>query len=250
MPASFRKQGLPGLQPHLLLDLPLMVAAPAPPAASLGAEGAARLKASEGEGPHTHPPGGPGGAHAATGAAPAGAAGRCPAPSPLPMDADDLAVGAGAPAPPHPETCSICMENLSPGELLRVLPSCGHAFHARCRDGWLQRSAACPNCRRVRALRACVRCLLLACVRAWGEWGWGYGDGQPGLRCPPACGGPHMRDPAPRCPRPPFAPFQAALPAWLARDVEWELRGQGAGPEQQGKAGGAEGPEMPGAGRN
>ena len=44
------------------------------------------------------------------------------------------------------EECSICQENLRPGEMIRRLP-CRHAFHCGCIDPWFKRSACCPCCR-------------------------------------------------------------------------------------------------------
>lgn len=43
--------------------------------------------------------------------------------------------------------CSVCLCSFAPNEVLRVLPLCGHVFHAACVDTWLQRNATCPNCR-------------------------------------------------------------------------------------------------------
>ncbi|KAG8177129.1 hypothetical protein JTE90_012012 [Oedothorax gibbosus] len=41
--------------------------------------------------------------------------------------------------------CSICRQNYSTGDELRVLP-CMHAFHVNCIDPWLRISATCPDC--------------------------------------------------------------------------------------------------------
>jgi hypothetical protein len=43
--------------------------------------------------------------------------------------------------------CSICLEDISPGEVVKVLPGCFHMFHVRCIDPWLLQSAFCPYCR-------------------------------------------------------------------------------------------------------
>lgn len=48
-------------------------------------------------------------------------------------------------APQCGETCSVCLSDYVPGEQLRSLP-CGHVFHRRCADCWLQRSSRCPLC--------------------------------------------------------------------------------------------------------
>jgi hypothetical protein len=43
--------------------------------------------------------------------------------------------------------CPICLSELADGERVRVLPACGHGFHAACVDGWLAARASCPTCR-------------------------------------------------------------------------------------------------------
>ncbi|KAG6513593.1 hypothetical protein ZIOFF_023925 [Zingiber officinale] len=42
--------------------------------------------------------------------------------------------------------CIICLAEFADGEVLRVLPQCGHSFHSECVDTWL-RSHSCPSCR-------------------------------------------------------------------------------------------------------
>ena len=47
--------------------------------------------------------------------------------------------------------CSLCMESLIIGEMVRTLPSCGHAYHSKCIDRWLLDGQAhqrrrCPLC--------------------------------------------------------------------------------------------------------
>lgn len=44
--------------------------------------------------------------------------------------------------------CSICITGLEPGDRVRRLPACGHAFHKPCIDLWLLRRAECPLCKR------------------------------------------------------------------------------------------------------
>lgn len=46
-------------------------------------------------------------------------------------------------------SCAICLSEYAKGdELVRVLPACGHFFHADCRiDWWLRQRGTCPICR-------------------------------------------------------------------------------------------------------
>ncbi|CAL1401973.1 unnamed protein product [Linum trigynum] len=43
-------------------------------------------------------------------------------------------------------TCSICLEQVSRGELVRSLP-CLHQFHTNCIDQWLRQQGTCPVCK-------------------------------------------------------------------------------------------------------
>jgi hypothetical protein len=46
------------------------------------------------------------------------------------------------------ESCSICITDFTMGEMVCLLPQCGHAFHSECVRKWLvdQESAYCPLC--------------------------------------------------------------------------------------------------------
>ncbi|CAN6239573.1 unnamed protein product [Urochloa humidicola] len=58
------------------------------------------------------------------------------------------------------DECAICLAEFEDGQAMRVLPQCGHAFHAACVDTWLRGHSSCPSCRRVLAadLPAGERC--------------------------------------------------------------------------------------------
>eukprot|EP00249_Psilotum_nudum_P001037 c13303_g1_i1 orf=486-1358(-) len=43
-------------------------------------------------------------------------------------------------------TCSVCLEQVVDGELVRSLP-CLHQFHSSCIDQWLRQQATCPVCK-------------------------------------------------------------------------------------------------------
>ncbi|XP_010534515.1 PREDICTED: E3 ubiquitin-protein ligase SDIR1 isoform X2 [Tarenaya hassleriana] len=43
-------------------------------------------------------------------------------------------------------TCSVCLEQVNVGELVRSLP-CLHQFHASCIDPWLRQQGTCPVCK-------------------------------------------------------------------------------------------------------
>ncbi|CAN6198856.1 unnamed protein product [Urochloa humidicola] len=43
--------------------------------------------------------------------------------------------------------CAICLAEFARGDEVRVLPPCGHAFHAACVDTWLLCTSTCPSCR-------------------------------------------------------------------------------------------------------
>jgi len=52
----------------------------------------------------------------------------------------------GGPRVLNARECSVCICAYEEGEQLRLLP-CGHVFHLRCIDEWLQQNSTCPNCR-------------------------------------------------------------------------------------------------------
>jgi len=44
--------------------------------------------------------------------------------------------------------CSICIEDFEEGEMIRLLPRCGHAFHTECILPWLtEKQGCCPTCK-------------------------------------------------------------------------------------------------------
>ncbi|CAO2038156.1 unnamed protein product [Urochloa humidicola] len=43
--------------------------------------------------------------------------------------------------------CSVCLEDVRGGEMVRQVPACRHIFHVECIDMWLQSHRTCPMCR-------------------------------------------------------------------------------------------------------
>ncbi|KAK1396908.1 RING-H2 finger protein ATL4J [Heracleum sosnowskyi] len=43
--------------------------------------------------------------------------------------------------------CAVCLSKFQDIEILRLLPTCRHAFHIACVDQWLERHSTCPLCR-------------------------------------------------------------------------------------------------------
>ncbi|KAL5750093.1 hypothetical protein ACOSP7_024696 [Xanthoceras sorbifolium] len=48
---------------------------------------------------------------------------------------------------PNDNTCSICLCEYQPKEILRTILECNHYFHITCIDEWLRLNATCPVCR-------------------------------------------------------------------------------------------------------
>ncbi|GJN14155.1 hypothetical protein PR202_gb00941 [Eleusine coracana subsp. coracana] len=55
--------------------------------------------------------------------------------------------GGGSSAAAMEMECAICIAEFADGEQGRLLPRCGHRFHARCVDTWFRSHATCPLCR-------------------------------------------------------------------------------------------------------
>ncbi|CAN6243749.1 unnamed protein product [Urochloa humidicola] len=43
--------------------------------------------------------------------------------------------------------CSVCLEDVRGGEMVRQVPACRHVFHVECIDLWLHSHRTCPMCR-------------------------------------------------------------------------------------------------------
>ncbi|KAG8057693.1 hypothetical protein GUJ93_ZPchr0002g26764 [Zizania palustris] len=71
----------------------------------------------------------------------------------LPTVSFEVAEPAAAGEEERPE-CAICLAEFARGDEVRVLPPCGHGFHAACVDVWLLSSSTCPSCRRALVLVA------------------------------------------------------------------------------------------------
>ncbi|XP_028792684.1 E3 ubiquitin-protein ligase SDIR1 isoform X2 [Neltuma alba] len=64
-----------------------------------------------------------------------------------PEKKQDPSNAAGSMKAPDDElTCSVCLEQVNVGDLLRSLP-CLHQFHANCIDPWLRQQGTCPICK-------------------------------------------------------------------------------------------------------
>uniref|UniRef100_A0A0D9WMB8 RING-type E3 ubiquitin transferase n=1 Tax=Leersia perrieri TaxID=77586 RepID=A0A0D9WMB8_9ORYZ len=59
----------------------------------------------------------------------------------------ELVVGVGGGAGKEPFDCAVCLCEFAGDDRLRLLPTCGHAFHIGCIDTWLLSNSTCPLCR-------------------------------------------------------------------------------------------------------
>ncbi|XP_042521118.1 NEP1-interacting protein-like 2 isoform X2 [Macadamia integrifolia] len=50
-------------------------------------------------------------------------------------------------APSDDICCTICLQDLTEGDIARKLPNCRHLFHLQCIDKWLVGQGSCPLCR-------------------------------------------------------------------------------------------------------
>uniref|UniRef100_A0A0E0MAD7 RING-type E3 ubiquitin transferase n=1 Tax=Oryza punctata TaxID=4537 RepID=A0A0E0MAD7_ORYPU len=57
------------------------------------------------------------------------------------------AAAAGAKKGPLVEDCPVCLEAFADDDGVKVVPACGHVFHAACIDQWLAVRNSCPVCR-------------------------------------------------------------------------------------------------------
>ncbi|KAJ0733072.1 putative transcription factor C2H2 family [Helianthus annuus] len=55
--------------------------------------------------------------------------------------------------------CAICLTEFVAGDMIRVLPQCGHGFHVTCIDTWFGSHSSCPSCRKVLVpVSRCKKC--------------------------------------------------------------------------------------------
>ena len=45
------------------------------------------------------------------------------------------------------ETCVVCREAIEDNSIVRKIKKCGHYFHYKCLDKWLENHLTCPHCR-------------------------------------------------------------------------------------------------------
>ena len=64
-----------------------------------------------------------------------------------PIKADDGRSEPAAAAASSGVVCSVCLEDVRGGEMVRQVPACRHIFHVGCIDMWLHSHGTCPMCR-------------------------------------------------------------------------------------------------------
>ncbi|CAD6247410.1 unnamed protein product [Miscanthus lutarioriparius] len=64
-----------------------------------------------------------------------------------PLKADDGRSEPAAAAASSGVVCSVCLEDVRGGEMVRQVPACRHIFHVGCIDMWLHSHGTCPMCR-------------------------------------------------------------------------------------------------------
>jgi hypothetical protein len=47
----------------------------------------------------------------------------------------------------YDSSCTICLDGIDNGELLRRIKLCKHTFHAKCLTDWINVDETCPNCK-------------------------------------------------------------------------------------------------------
>lgn len=65
------------------------------------------------------------------------------------------------------EACQICLTDYVDGDDIRVFPQCGHAFHARSIDKWLNVNSLCPSCRSEIQLTALFYANIIVFALLW-----------------------------------------------------------------------------------
>ncbi|XP_047063176.1 putative RING-H2 finger protein ATL49 [Lolium rigidum] len=65
----------------------------------------------------------------------------------LPVFVYRAILGAGKRKDVDPFDCAVCLCEFGMEDSLRLLPTCGHAFHVPCIDAWLLSHSTCPLCR-------------------------------------------------------------------------------------------------------
>ncbi|KAJ8450051.1 hypothetical protein Cgig2_033245 [Carnegiea gigantea] len=43
--------------------------------------------------------------------------------------------------------CAVCLDSLTRGQRIRIMPRCKHCYHVECIDEWLESHCTCPICR-------------------------------------------------------------------------------------------------------